>query len=296
MNKTVKAFIALLCIAIASLPGTYFLQYGIGDLDEPYQMLNALDYKNMPFAPLSNYFGNLFGSTFGFEWIKFRLLAYYVFVESITIGGIYLYKRTKAYGFTLLLTSLIIFTSGLFFCAHNVYGWDTYTLFFSMPLILLCVSYIESNKIWKLLVLSLLTAILCWCRVANSVVFLFVIAMLLFANYKKVLTHDIKKSVAIYTASSIVFIFAVLIMLYGSVGSYLDYLHANKMDNHGLYRLTIGYSFTFFEMLADVILIYAVYRIVDSVKNYNMVVKSGIYAVLILTLWIGFLWFIRKMA
>jgi hypothetical protein len=58
------ALLSMLCILAVSLPSILVMHIGAYEFDEPYQILNALDYKNAPLAPLSNYLGYLYGSIF----------------------------------------------------------------------------------------------------------------------------------------------------------------------------------------------------------------------------------------
>jgi hypothetical protein len=137
--------------------------------DEPYQIINGLDYRNTPLAPLSNLLGNLWGNLVGFEWIKFRYLAYGLNKLSILIGLIYMYSKTKDYWNTLIVGIILFLISTLFPVTQNLYGWDAWTLPLLMVLTVLVLEYIEKRNIWYIVLIGIISPVVGYCRIPNFV-------------------------------------------------------------------------------------------------------------------------------
>lgn len=48
-------------VVIAALPSVWLSRYGVNYGDEPYQIMNGMDYRNAPMAPLSNWLAGFYG-------------------------------------------------------------------------------------------------------------------------------------------------------------------------------------------------------------------------------------------
>ena len=86
-GRIARVALAVAIILAAALPGFCLAHYGINPTDEPYQMLNAMDYRNSPLSALTSYLCGLFGEAVGFRWLWFRYLAVALTDISIFAAG-----------------------------------------------------------------------------------------------------------------------------------------------------------------------------------------------------------------
>ncbi len=231
----------MVCIVLASYPSLYLSRIGANLFDEPYQILNGLDYKNAPMAPLSNYLGNLFGTTFGWEWIKFRYLAYGIHKLAILIGCWYMWHRTKKYWPCLILTTATMIISSIFQTAPNLYGWDAWTLPFVVCAIIATIEHLRRNRNWILIVLGIISAIAGLCRIPNFAIVVAISAILLYPwEDAQPLKVRIRQT-SIYLATAIVASLVIITLLYESPINYLTYIKANSIDDHNLKGMIYSY-------------------------------------------------------
>lgn len=95
MIKGYKFPIALIFSIIGVLSPFLFLPFSLHWADEPYQMMNAMDYLNNPVAVLSSYFLYLCGDNFGWELLNLRIFESIISSITILISVLYYYVRTK---------------------------------------------------------------------------------------------------------------------------------------------------------------------------------------------------------
>jgi hypothetical protein len=223
-----KFVIAALCIAIATLPGLFVAHYGAQPFDEPYQMLNALDYRNTAFAPLSNYFGYLFGSHVGFEWMNFRYLALAFYWVSILMGCVYMWCKTRQYKMFLFFSSVLVLIAGLLRVCQVVYGWDTWTMPITVLTIILTFEYHDHKKQWMVVAFGLLSATIAMLRLPSIVVVPIFCFVLYLCNEKGKRLMPI----AIYIATTTIALTALIYALYGTLTEFVQCLLSTKIDEH----------------------------------------------------------------
>jgi hypothetical protein len=212
--------------------------------DEAYQILGALDYKNAPFAPLSNFFGYLYGSLCGWELIKFRYLAYGLHKLSIFIACAYMWYKTKNYWSCLIVSTAIFIVSSIFQIAQNLYGWDAWCLPFVVCSIIAIIEYFNHNRNWIIVVLGILSAISGLCRIPNFVMVVVICAIVLYPWNDAMPFKARIKQVSLYLVVTICLTLVTIILLYGSPITYLAYIHANSIDDHGLSEMIASYIFS----------------------------------------------------
>ena len=219
------------------MPIPYLAKFGMLPFDEPYQILNGLDYRNTPLAPLSNLLGGIWGNMVGYEWIHYRYLAYCLYKLSILIAVGYMYFKTKDYLTTLIMTIILSLISTLFPVTQNLYGWDCWSLPFLVCMIILTMEYIAQKRTWQLIVMGVLSAIIGFCRIPNFAIIPFVCIVLTYTNFKELSRKEQIKAVGTYLGISIIASFTLLCLMYGAPQSYLAYLHENSIDDHGLINI-----------------------------------------------------------
>lgn len=233
----IQIITSVVCIAVACIPGIYLAHFGAQGFDEPYQMLNALDYKNVPFAPLSNVFGSIFGSIMGYEWLTFRYLGLGLYWLSILMGCVYFWCKTGKFKLFLLCSTLLILIANVYRLCHVTYGWDSWTLPLLVATIILTLEYISSKRTWQLIALGLLSAVISWCRVPDAIVVPMLCAIVFYFNDKSTRT----RATTIYAVTALVAIVALLIAMYGTPGNYLSYVAANSIDEHDFHAVVFGH-------------------------------------------------------
>lgn len=113
-----------LCATLMAVAVTF---YGLNCytlmIDEAYMSLCCKNYENSPLAMMIFYIGDKWISLFGDNFLSLRLLCRVCILVSITIGGVYLWNRTK----NLLLTATACLFSALTVNLADtaIYNWDS---------------------------------------------------------------------------------------------------------------------------------------------------------------------------
>lgn len=95
---------------IAALPGIFLSSYSINGCDEPYQIINAMDWENAVFSPLSSWLANKFGHLVSWKYLSFRYLSVFLNFIGIFISSIYsifVSKRKKLVTVSAIITTLL---------------------------------------------------------------------------------------------------------------------------------------------------------------------------------------------
>ncbi len=244
MNSRIKSVARVLGLVavtvVAALPSVWLSRYGVNFGDEPYQIMNGMDYRNAPLAPLSNCLAGFYGEMTGWSWLGFRYLAVALNALSVIMGALYMYRKTGRWALSALLGVACAFFIGLLQNASALYGWDRWTVFGLMPCVLTMLSYIDRPALWKAALLGCLSAVLGLFRLPNYAIVAMVPFVMLLIGYKccewersKWGFKRVALSVAIYLAVTALTSVGLLWMLYGGVGEWLAYFESNYMDSHG---------------------------------------------------------------
>lgn len=251
LNGAAGVAALVVVVVIAALPSVWLSRYGVNYGDEPYQIMNGMDYRNAPMAPLSNWLAGLYGEMTGWSWLWFRYLAVVLNVLSVIMGALYMYRKTGRWALSAAVGFVGAFFIGLMQNVSALYGWDRWTVFGLMPCVLTMLSYIDRPALWKAALLGCLSAVLGLFRVPNFVIVAMVPFVMLLIGYKgcewdrkvwgfgRVLT-----SVAIYLAVTALASVGLLWALYGGVGGWPAHLESNYMGSHGVWVIvvSIGYN------------------------------------------------------
>lgn len=255
-----KTLLAIVCFVLASLPSLFVAHIGVPMFDEPYQILNALDYRNAPFAPLSNFFGYVFGSLCGWELIKFRYLAYALHKLSILMACGYMWRRTRDYWPCVILTTCLLLLSSVVQMAPNLYGWDVWCLPFVVGSIIAAIEYFKGRRGWAVAALGVMSALSGLCRTPNFAVVPAVCALLLYPWADAMPRRSRLKQTALYLAITIGVTLAIMTLLYGSLADYLGYLRANPVANHDLKEILFSLVFSALDILKYMALFWCSYQ------------------------------------
>lgn len=233
----------LLLFMVSLVPGYVLIKYGVHFSDEPYQILNTMDYHNSPLSPLTSYLCGLFGGIVGFNWLAYRYLALTLSNLAIIASGIYLYSDTKRLKFSVVVTCVVIFISGLYRRIPNLFGWDATTLFFTVVTLITLLCYIKRPSVRLLIILAVLSAITTLVRVPNAIIVPVIFAILMWkASDKGIFNRITDKNLLIYIVVTALSVFLILLALYGSLSDYIHYIQANQMGAHQIKEILIPYA------------------------------------------------------
>lgn len=232
--------ILLLCL----LPSLYRVAYGAFVFDEPYQILNGLNYKCVPFSPLTGFFTGIIGPLIDWQWLSFRYIAIGINALCIVIGGFILFISTKKYWYSLIITSSCVLVGTIFPDVQNLYGWDRWTELFLMILIIIVFIYNKHQSIYLICLAGIISSFLILSRLPN----ICVILPISFYFWFKKGDLNISKAfrVAFYIVPLIISLFLLIVLLFGSIDGFFEAIKNNSVDKHGFIEVlsSIFYGFT----------------------------------------------------
>lgn len=275
--KSAAGVLALVAVVvIAALPSVWLSRYGVNLGDEPYQIMNGMDYRNAPMAPLSNWLAGLYGEMTGWSWLSFRYLAVALNLLSVIMGVLYMYRKTGRWALSAIVGFVCAFFIGLIQNASALYGWDRWTVFGLMPCVLTLLSYIDRPALWKAALLGCLSAVLGLFRVPNFVIVAMVPFAMLLIGYngrewdrKKWVFGRVLTSVAIYLAVTALTSVGLLWALYGGVGEWLAYFESNYMGSHGTWVVVRSILYQMPMFLTTVAIMWLYYHLLVAADGFG---------------------------
>lgn len=259
-------------------------KFGIFFGDEPYQILNSMDFRTTPLAPLSCYLGGIYGNITNWSWLSFRYLGFALNVISILIGGFYMLWRTRDLVKTIAVVDLAVIFSGLFQTADALYGWDRWTIMSLMLTLVSFLFYLKLRVRWLLVVLGGFTAVAGLCRLPNYVAIVAVIIILMLSRRDE-WTERLKSSL-IYSVSVCVFSALLLSALYGSLSPYISSFSDNMMGAHGLKALMSGYLSVLPVLICYIMVIWSGYHLFSVSSKYKRGKRVVVFFSVIIVLYV----------
>lgn len=225
-------FILTVGMMICLIPGIWLAPFGIDNFDEPYQILNAYDWQNAPYSPLSSFLASLWGNAFEWKWLSFRYLSLILNFLAIYCASLYaLFHCKKKYMIILAGCSCVVFN----FCIRNVqffYGWDCWTVFMDTMVLIVLLSYQRSESLTKLLAIAILSGITTLMRIPNICIIPIVAVALFFGKSSRRINLSRWPKTIIFLIFSILTAWAITCMLFGSLDFYIDILRSNAITEH----------------------------------------------------------------
>ena len=127
--------LCVLAFISSALIAGYMLRYFINYSDEPYQILNSLDYKNSPLAPLTAIMDSITNRLFDYQILKLRYVAFCYTMLSIMLSGWYFAKKTGKINISLILCSILTLLT-IRNLNITLIGWDRQTMLFVTILVI----------------------------------------------------------------------------------------------------------------------------------------------------------------
>lgn len=254
-------------LLLGILNGYRMCAYGMNFSDEPYHILNAMDYKNAPMTVLNALIGHAFGNIFGWDYLSFKYFAWTLDLLSILIAGGFLYYKTRNSLVSLGFTSAIVFFESISRLIFNLYGWDCLVAVMLSLILCLTVQYSDKSSKTLLIVISIITGLSLLVKV-TTVVLIPLIAIFMVWRYRR-----ISDALILCVLSSIVF-FLGIIMIYGSLSEFITYLQTNSNNDHGsIIGLIVNHILYTFYILPYVAYFWCIFYAINKYFSSRMIVS-----------------------
>ncbi len=267
----------------------FLMRYGINFTDEPYQIMNAMEYLQNPSTIFSSYIYNILGNTFGFELLKMRIIMAIISIVTVIIPVLYFYLKRRSVWETMFVGGLALLLMSAIQQKSTLVGWDILSnlcLSFSTVIIL---TYMEGKKNIALMVLlGVFVAMTTLSRIPNIILVpITLIAIIINKKY----THKFR-DIVIYFASLCTSVLLIIKWIYGDLNAYIiAWNEWGFTDNHNLLNLLEIYVNDCQSLVCVIGLITLVYVSLYVVSRYNTKthLKSRKYIVAL----IWFIFFIK---
>jgi len=231
MNSAVQrkqTIIAAVAVVLAVLITCITLNRFIRDADEAYQILNAQDWKNTPFAPLSAFCGHLWGSVFDFGWLQMRWLSMILNIASIAIMGWWTRRVLGNAPRTLWIVAASILLYALTNDHEQKYDWDTFASFSLTITAVLTMDYAHRPSAFKALAAGAMAAVTAMMRVPSAPVIVVPVAAALFCGNRATRLRDL----VVIIVSWMLCLLLIISVMYGSPAGYLHSVGDNAIEAH----------------------------------------------------------------
>lgn len=234
-RNILRLSLAVIIAAVCLLPAVLLAPRGICRFDEPYQMLNTLDWRGTALAPLSALCGAAYASLTGGTYLAFRYFALGCAALSIIAGAWWMWRRTGRYRASLGVGAFCLFMGVTNRSFMIWYGWDSLTVLTVALSGLLLLDALRRQTLWRLGLLGLLTAVAFLVRVPNIALLAVVTgAMAIYAPRGRRLRPAI-----FYICMTLAFSILGLSFLYGSPMEWLRILISSPVPEHSLRDMTL---------------------------------------------------------
>ena len=237
-NSFCYKLMSVLVLMIGLIMPFFLMRYSINFSDEPYQIMNAMDYHQNPSTIFSAYIYHLFGNYCGFELLTMRIFMAIIMIITMAIPIYYYYSERKNVWETMCVGGLAILLMSGIQQKSSLVGWDI------LSYLCLCVStglmllYVKKYKsIGVVALMGVFIAMATMSRIPNIVIV--PIALWCVLNDKGDRMRARKNTLTFL----LTFIFSVLIIIwitYGDVKSYIDaWYDWGVSSEHGLLHMLV---------------------------------------------------------
>lgn len=254
--------------------------YGMNFSDEPFHIINAMDYKNAPLTVLNAYIGHIFGNTFGWEYINFRYLAWTFDLLSILIAGSFLFWKTRILLISLGFTSLVVFYDSVSPLIFRLYGWDCLVALILSIILCATLYYNYKPSLSLLLVISFLTSASILIKIP-TILLVPIIAMFIIWRFRKI------REAVIFSFIAIAVPLCGILLFYGNINEYVHYLLINSNSGHNsIIGLIAVEVFDFGRIIPSVCLFAFLFISVDKFSRYKKWIVASAVILCIFCLYI----------
>lgn len=230
------ALIMITGMLVAAVPGFLEAPYSINQFDEPYQIINAMEWPTSVYSPLSSWLANKFGILVEWKYLAFRYLGTSLNFIAIVICSLYALHVSKRKALIVVSSIVVTLLALSFRTSTGYYGWDNWTALFLSVSLVLFLSLVRSFSWGKLILLGMVSAIISLVRISN-VTIIFFCALILFVAFKSHRERYWVTGCYVFTALSCLYI--LLGLLYGNVGLYQSTFSAYEIGDHSALQMLI---------------------------------------------------------
>lgn len=283
------AAVLTLCVVIAAIPGFMLTPFSINFFDEPYQILNALDWKNSVYSPLSSYLAHYFGECTAWKYLAFRRLLIILVALSVYIASLYALKISNKRKLMVIIGSCCVYFATVFKSDMNIYGWDHWSEVLIVINIVVMLSLLSKWCLWKIVALGFVGGLTVLTRIPNLCIIFFCLILFPLFSLKGIEWRKILCGSVVYLVIVCATILIVLTALFGGVTEYMELFEKNAIGAHSsqeIFRRLFTSTLSVIRYLAIMLLGYAaIWFIIKKIK-----VSSWIKAILLL--FIGVCYFV----
>lgn len=214
------------------------IRIGINYSDEPYQIFNALDFRNAPATYLNGMISTLWASVSGHNLLSMRVLMVLAGEAGVLLGGVYIYRRTGCLHFAALVTGVV----SLLCNSYHIYCWGVMSNLSLLVLFYFMMWTVGRPRLYKYILAGVLTAVSALMRLPNAAG---IVAVMLVLLIDGVLTHRLRRAAAgccLAAAASVVCYMGVMLAAFGSVEGFREALTTSLVTNHNV-ALLVGSIF-----------------------------------------------------
>lgn len=235
----------------AGLAAPFFLlHFSIFAGDEPYHILNAIDYTGNAAAPLSSFLSCLWGRTFGFSLVAMRTLAACLSTATVLIGAGYYYAKKRRLRTTIWIAGVCLLLSSCCQVFSYSIGWDVFSNFFIVATLVLLLAHFDPPSGKRLfIVFAGMTAALATASRLPSATLLIAAAIPFLFDRRKNGRNRLADFV-IFSAAFVTSLTVVLVLIFGSIGEFVNqcrvFSASTLSDDHtfNLFNLLYPYLVT----------------------------------------------------
>lgn len=247
-NFILSLWLILICI-MAALPGFFSAPISINTFDEPYQIMNAYDFHNAVYSPLSGILGHWVGSIFGWEYLVFRRLLIVLLVVSIYIASQFALVNCSHKRLILTFAFFCTLFATVFKSDMNIYGWDHWSAVAVVVNMVLLLSILKRWNLNKIIWLGLVSGICVLLRLPNIAIVLFSVILLGLIGRRRFGGSRLALYLIIYCLVAGAASVLILCVSYGSISNYLLTFNDNPVGAHSLGRLLKPLSISVLSLL-----------------------------------------------
>lgn len=243
------AGVLVLAMLLVTIPGWLFSSFSLNIFDEPYQILNAMDWEGSVYSPLSSWLAHWFGFIFDWRYLAFRRLALILHFSGLLVCALYALRISTFKTRIILFSAAAAFAMSLF----PIYGWDSWTICFVCLSLVACLSLYRNFSYRKVVLVSVLVGLTTLMRITNISIIPIsgLIVFLAAKNHNRELRDAhafLPKSVAgpwvvaiCSLVISILFALTVICFLYGNLEIFIKTIRDNSIGSHSLEYITVPF-------------------------------------------------------
>ncbi len=254
----------------------------VRDADEAYQMLNAQDWRNAPFAPLSAYIGHLWGAVFGFGWVQMRVLSMILNLATIGFGGYFCYRIVRNLPRAIWLTAGAVVLYALTNDHEQKYDWDTFATLSATAVAVLLLCYGRRPRLWLMAVTGVTVAAGIMMRMPSAAIFFVpVVAIFLYKNDTGVSRWA---ALGVYVTAVAAGLLIMICALYGTPARLIATFKANAIAAHSSAYLVQIFLHSSRIITEYVVLLAAAFFVIYKCRNLRGDTALGLGGVMIVVL------------